>query len=467
MNYILDVITNVFSDTTSYITDIDNKLSAGTYINKYEDGYGDKCLKRCNKSKEVLQHCLSQRIDDVYFWNHKIRKHCKPITSCKYNKDLSVKNKNKDVKITKVESYTGCTERKWLTSKDIDLAVQNISSDNFLYLTQIFWDKWTDIKDGLEKTLKRTKNKNKQYYSWIYNYSSSNGKGTHWVCVFVEKLENIKFEYFDSFGKEPPKNIKQNIEHMMNLFRKAYPDLTMNILNTNKKSFQNNSYDCGLWVIWYIHQRLKGITLSKLQNLDTRDENKRKLYFVCPQKEKRDQKYIYIYNYPCENNISIKEFQRIGIISDGHCGYRTILLHNKLCKINNKELTVNEIEKMDFDVQIDSDEIHRLRKLIYDRYVDKWPGGIPNEIRSPDEPYRLLQRIICNNKNRVSTIEWAIIETIVVIANIFKIEVCCYERIGEYYVKKHMGLKADDVVYQSMIHILNINNLHFELLIKI
>ena len=466
MNYITGIFDKLFNDQD--VTDVNKMLSAGKYMSKHEDGYGDTCLKRCNKTSRIKEHCLSQRIDDVYFWNHKIRSHCKPLNSCKYNKNIKLnakRNSRSKIKITKVESYTGCTEKEWLTSKDIDFAVQNIKHESFLYLTQMFWDKWESIKNGIKKTLTKHKNKDKIYFAWIYNFSSSNKKGTHWVCVFVEKTtSNIFFEYFDSFGNDPPKNVLHNLENMMDLFRNIFSDFVVKKLIINDKPFQRNSYDCGVWVIWYIHQRLSGLSLKKLQSMKN-DEQKRRLYFVCPVKEKKDQKYIYISNHLCENNISVDNFQRIGIIGDGHCGYRTILLHNKLIKLGKKELTVNEIEEIDTKVKIDSLELHRMRELIYDFYTNKWPGGIPNEIRDP-ENNRLLQKIKCKNLNSVDNIEWARIETIVVLGNIFKIEVCCYERVGDFYIKKHMGLKEDDIEYQSIIHILNVNNLHFDLLIK-
>jgi hypothetical protein len=330
----------------------------------------------------------------------------------------------------------------------------------------MFWDKWDTVKDGIQRTITKHKNKNKTYYAWIYNFSSSNGKGTHWVCIFVEKQKStIIFEYFDSFGRPPPKDIQKNIENMMTIFKTVFSDFVVKKLIVNEKQFQKNSYDCGVWVIWYIHQRLLGFSLKKIQTSNNNYENKRRLYFICPVKEKKDEKYIYISNHVCENNTSVDKFQRVGIVGDGHCGYRTILLHNTLMKIGRKEMTINEIEQIDTNVKINSPKLHRLRDLIYESYTNKWPGGVPNEIHSPDMNGTLLQKIRCKDINKVNNIEWARIETIVVLANIFQIEVCCYERIGDYYIKKHMGLKEDDIEYQSVIHILNVNNLHFDLLI--
>ena len=87
--------------------------------------------------------------------------------------------------------------------------------------------------------------------AYVFNLDPSYKPGSHWVAVYIDRKGCP--EYFDSFGRPPPREIKD-------------------FLNTCAESWKHNhvpiqelySTTCGQFVVFYIYQRCSGLTLQAI-----------------------------------------------------------------------------------------------------------------------------------------------------------------------------------------------------------
>lgn len=101
----------------------------------------------------------------------------------------------------------------------------------------------------------------KNNYAFIFNTDNSNNKnnnyqGSHWVCFFIDIINN-QIDYFDSLGLIPNKFIIKSILHIINLLKIFFPNIT-NDLNYTKKRIQFDYFNCGVYVVHFIINRLLG-----------------------------------------------------------------------------------------------------------------------------------------------------------------------------------------------------------------
>ena len=87
--------------------------------------------------------------------------------------------------------------------------------------------------------------------AYVFNLDPSYKPGSHWVAVYIDRKGRP--EYFDSFGRPPPREIKD-------------------FLYTCAESWKYNhvpvqefySTTCGQFVVFYIYQRCSGLTLESI-----------------------------------------------------------------------------------------------------------------------------------------------------------------------------------------------------------
>ena len=94
--------------------------------------------------------------------------------------------------------------------------------------------------------------KKKDNVGIIFNTDSHLQTGKHWLAVFIDNV-NKKVDYFDSLGDPPNKNIASFLKHF-----KTY-DFTI-----NKKEHQKGNVLCGVYAVFYIIQRLKGMSFENI-----------------------------------------------------------------------------------------------------------------------------------------------------------------------------------------------------------
>lgn len=98
---------------------------------------------------------------------------------------------------------------------------------------------------------KKTVRYNKRGESFlVVNLDPSYKSGSHWVALCISPSLNMADEYFDSYGREPPKQICKYLEG--------------NRLYINKQLQSYTSTICGQWCIYYIWRRLQGFSLNEI-----------------------------------------------------------------------------------------------------------------------------------------------------------------------------------------------------------
>lgn len=92
----------------------------------------------------------------------------------------------------------------------------------------------------------------------IVNTECDSEPGKHWFCLF--KKSPKKFEYFDSLGVN-----KQKLNELKN--RQIFPNNSS--IQYNETQFQHSqSSSCGLFVLYFIIQRMHNLDLSFLTFLE-------------------------------------------------------------------------------------------------------------------------------------------------------------------------------------------------------
>lgn len=100
----------------------------------------------------------------------------------------------------------------------------------------------------------------------ILNTDRYGHEGIHWVSLYIMK---DRIEYFDSLGNNPNEDIKKIVK----MFGSKK-------LIVNKKRFQKNDDNCGVYILYFLINRLQNIPFQKIIDEDIKDINKyRSVYF--------------------------------------------------------------------------------------------------------------------------------------------------------------------------------------------
>lgn len=173
----------------------------------------------------------------------------------------------------------------WLTTTDISSAM-NLYEDqykDFLFIGPV------PLDCGVESTLRcqltnidisKLFKKGIKQIGIIYNSDVSTGDGEHWMAVYVDMKKHNDISFYDSFGRPPKPEILQT----MNKFKQQMTgNLDLNI-TVNKKRHQFDSYNCGVYSMNYIINRLKGKSLNDIMrmNLPTQKMQELKKYLYRP-----------------------------------------------------------------------------------------------------------------------------------------------------------------------------------------
>lgn len=388
--------------------------------------------------------CVSRRIDGVYYTGI-MKKHCNEISF--NNKEKTKELTKNSVKLLKGTNLNNKSENKseiigninnnkyfLLSDKDIIDIIETLDAPKFEFLERMYWDKWSDrYKNRYEKQIQEAVKKNDvNKFAWYYNTHSSTYKGkcSHWTCAFFvynQDDKSYKYEYFDSFGAKPPIYISRNLNIFGSIFKKIF-DLENVAFNYNNKKYQYDATECGVWIIWFIHNMLLN------RNLNTNIINKNKMR----------NRYV---RQSCKKEIKLRDFHRVDVKGDGHCAYRVILLFEDYLK--NPNVSINDLKLMDTNRRINSNNIHSLRKSISDMGIK----GKNNE------------NIECERKNKCKLCEWASFETISLYCQQKGYKLCIYrEKSEDIAIREPGGIVSNGGNYEHVLFILY-NGIHFQLLI--
>ncbi|MFK7822876.1 MAG: Ulp1 family isopeptidase [Oligoflexales bacterium] len=91
---------------------------------------------------------------------------------------------------------------------------------------------------------------------------TSEGGGVHWTGIIVD-TQSRKVEYYDSFGSNPPVEIKQRMDVIQSEFSK----LTGENYKTEvvKVRHQRDGFNCGVYALEYAELRAKGLSSNEIQ----------------------------------------------------------------------------------------------------------------------------------------------------------------------------------------------------------
>lgn len=158
----------------------------------------------------------------------------------------------------------------WLVTDDINKAMIQYEKlyNNFLFIGPLPLDCGIDTNLRCELT---NFNINKIYKSGIrfiglvYNTDTSSGPGQHWFAIFIDMAKHNDITLYDSYGAKP-------LPEMFDLMKKIQSDLkngnNLNMkINWNKKRHQYDGFNCGMYSMNYIINRLKGKTLKQIENM--------------------------------------------------------------------------------------------------------------------------------------------------------------------------------------------------------
>lgn len=164
----------------------------------------------------------------------------------------------------------------WLTNRDIDTildqCVEVFPQRHFYHIpfqmsdfntVAIHPDKdsnlkcmcvYDKIKDGFDT------------FGVIINTDKSTGSGIHWFAVFIEHMPSqITIEYYNSAGSSPLASVQKWIEYQYShLTSKGFPTKIV----IHRINHQSDSYNCGIYSLYYIISRLSGVDYTWFQDND-------------------------------------------------------------------------------------------------------------------------------------------------------------------------------------------------------
>ncbi len=122
----------------------------------------------------------------------------------------------------------------------------------------------------------------------VFNTDVSTGPGQHWIAFYMEfNKKKAELNFFDSYGDEPQKNIKQFMIQMAEKFDKEGIKPT---IIYNDKRHQYGGSQCGVFSMNFLLERLNGTSMyeiSQINILDKEMENLRKVLYLYEENEKK------------------------------------------------------------------------------------------------------------------------------------------------------------------------------------
>lgn len=145
------------------------------------------------------------------------------------------------------------TKKTWLNTNDINnvLKQYELKFPRFKFngaLPSDFWD---------YSKIEYSKIKLYDYVGFIINLDTHDKPGSHWVCLLIDNKQKT-IEFFNSVGNAPTKNIKIFISKLRENGLLNYK------LLINRKVHQRKDFDCGVYCIYYIIQRLHNKTFKDI-----------------------------------------------------------------------------------------------------------------------------------------------------------------------------------------------------------
>lgn len=94
----------------------------------------------------------------------------------------------------------------------------------------------------------------------IMNLDNNNQSGSHWVSLYWDANKDYSIEYFDSFGREPP---KETLEDITKIIKKLKPKKHMKLKINRMENQNKKSVSCGYIAMRFLMDRFRGKNFKK------------------------------------------------------------------------------------------------------------------------------------------------------------------------------------------------------------
>lgn len=176
---------------------------------------------------------------------------------------------------------------KWLSTFEIeDCLEQHLDADkNFYFYGAVPIDFYKcSVSDLCSFNMKTHLDKGETKIGIVFNTDPSTKDGQHWISLYMDLGKHNNdypgIYYFDSFGRKPPKEIKELIKKAQNQGEKCNCEP---YYFYNDYSYQKRNSQCGMYAINFIKKMLEGLSFEEYLNTKLNDQlmiELRKNYFI-------------------------------------------------------------------------------------------------------------------------------------------------------------------------------------------
>jgi hypothetical protein len=212
-----------------------------------EDIHGDVCEEIAKISKCSSEACwqkIKSLMDELGSDKEEFKDSFKPQMPKKWVKDYN----------------------EWLSTFEIeDCLEQHMEADdNFYFYGAVPIDfKKCSVSNLCSFDMKKHLDKGQSKIGIVFNTDPSTKDGQHWISLYMDlgkhNSDNHAIYYFDSFGRKPPKQIKELIDKAKKQGSKL--DCEPQYFY-NDHSYQRANAQCGMYAIHFIKKMLEGLSFE-------------------------------------------------------------------------------------------------------------------------------------------------------------------------------------------------------------
>jgi hypothetical protein len=176
---------------------------------------------------------------------------------------------------------------EWLSTSEIqDCLKQHMDADDKFYFygaVPMDFNK-CNVSNLCNFDMKTHLNNGKSKIGIVFNTDPSTKSGEHWISMYMDlgkhNGDNYGIYYFDSYGRQPSKEVKELIKKVLEQGLKCNRKL---LYFYNDYSYQKANSQCGMYAIHFIKKMLEGLSFKEYLNTKLNDQLMIKLrnqYFV-------------------------------------------------------------------------------------------------------------------------------------------------------------------------------------------
>lgn len=103
---------------------------------------------------------------------------------------------------------------------------------------------------------------------FIINLDKSSEPGSHWNSIFIDLKNDHSVEYYDSFGRGVPIDIKNDLKKLVDNVQKG---LILKFKENKIKFQSDHTHNCGFFAINFLEGRFKGKSFQESSNAKEKD----------------------------------------------------------------------------------------------------------------------------------------------------------------------------------------------------